>query len=86
MVLTKMRETAQAYLGAAEVKRAVITVPAYFNDSQRQVRSVRESFAQLQDGFAVAACHCVALAWSMQWTPYQWLTCDNSTSLAIQIS
>jgi L1 cell adhesion molecule like protein len=36
MVLTKMKETAQAYLGAAEVKRAVITVPAYFNDSQRQ--------------------------------------------------
>ena len=38
MVLVKMKETAQAYLGAAEVKRAVITVPAYFNDSQRQVR------------------------------------------------
>ena len=37
MVLTKMRETAQSYLGSAEVKRAVITVPAYFNDSQRQV-------------------------------------------------
>mmetsp|Transcript_7166 Transcript_7166/g.21062 ORF Transcript_7166/g.21062 Transcript_7166/m.21062 type:complete len:650 (-) Transcript_7166:3816-5765(-) len=36
MVLTKMRETAQAFLGAAEVKRAVVTVPAYFNDSQRQ--------------------------------------------------
>ncbi len=37
MVLTKMRETAQAFLGEAEVKRAVVTVPAYFNDSQRQV-------------------------------------------------
>lgn len=37
MVLIKMRETAQAYLGdKKEVKRAVITVPAYFNDSQRQ--------------------------------------------------
>jgi L1 cell adhesion molecule like protein len=35
MVLTKMRETAEAYLGK-EVKNAVITVPAYFNDSQRQ--------------------------------------------------
>jgi len=35
MVLTKMRETAEAYLGAA-TKNAVITVPAYFNDSQRQ--------------------------------------------------
>merc|ERR1712158_210092 len=35
MVLTKMRETAEAYLGK-EVPNAVVTVPAYFNDSQRQ--------------------------------------------------
>ncbi|KAK5649929.1 hypothetical protein RI129_000961 [Pyrocoelia pectoralis] len=35
MVLTKMKETAEAFLGGA-VKDAVITVPAYFNDSQRQ--------------------------------------------------
>jgi len=35
MVLTKMKETAEAYLGHA-VKNAVITVPAYFNDAQRQ--------------------------------------------------
>ena len=35
MVLIKMREIAEAYLGK-EVKNAVITVPAYFNDSQRQ--------------------------------------------------
>ncbi|VEN49102.1 unnamed protein product [Callosobruchus maculatus] len=35
MVLTKMKEIAEAYLGAT-VKDAVITVPAYFNDSQRQ--------------------------------------------------
>merc|ERR1719346_108847 len=35
MVLTKMKDTAEAYLGTA-VTEAVITVPAYFNDSQRQ--------------------------------------------------
>merc|ERR1712174_138896 len=35
MVLVKMKEIAEAYLGK-EVKNAVITVPAYFNDSQRQ--------------------------------------------------
>jgi heat shock protein 5 len=34
MVLTKMKETAENYLGK-EVKHAVITVPAYFNDAQR---------------------------------------------------
>jgi len=36
MVLIKMKETAEAYLGRT-VSRAVITVPAYFNDAQRQV-------------------------------------------------
>jgi len=35
MVLTKMKDTAEAYLGC-DVKDAVVTVPAYFNDSQRQ--------------------------------------------------
>jgi len=35
MVLIKMKETAEAYLGE-KVKNAVVTVPAYFNDSQRQ--------------------------------------------------
>merc|ERR1712021_94964 len=35
MVLVKMKETAEAYLGQ-DVKDAVVTVPAYFNDSQRQ--------------------------------------------------
>eukprot|EP00062_Callorhinchus_milii_P027066 gi/632989928/ref/XP_007883910.1/ PREDICTED: heat shock-related 70 kDa protein 2-like [Callorhinchus milii] len=35
MVLTKMKEIAEAYLGTT-VNNAVITVPAYFNDSQRQ--------------------------------------------------
>ena len=35
MILQKMRETAEAYLGE-KVEKAVITVPAYFNDAQRQ--------------------------------------------------
>jgi len=35
MVLTKMKETAESYLGGT-VNNAVVTVPAYFNDSQRQ--------------------------------------------------
>jgi L1 cell adhesion molecule like protein len=35
MILIKMKEVAQQYLGH-EVKDAVVTVPAYFNDSQRQ--------------------------------------------------
>jgi molecular chaperone DnaK len=35
MILTKMKETAEGYLGE-KVTQAVITVPAYFNDSQRQ--------------------------------------------------
>jgi endoplasmic reticulum chaperone BiP len=35
MVLTKMKETAEAYLGE-KVTHAIVTVPAYFNDAQRQ--------------------------------------------------
>lgn len=35
MILTKMRDTAESYLGKS-VKSAVVTVPAYFNDAQRQ--------------------------------------------------
>jgi len=35
MILHKMKETAEAYLGK-EIKSAVVTVPAYFNDAQRQ--------------------------------------------------
>ena len=35
MILTKMKETAEAYLGQT-IREAVITVPAYFNDAQRQ--------------------------------------------------
>merc|ERR1712167_554178 len=35
MVLTKMKDTAEAFLGK-KIKNAVVTVPAYFNDAQRQ--------------------------------------------------
>lgn len=35
MVLVKMKEIAESYLGK-EIKHAVVTVPAYFNDAQRQ--------------------------------------------------
>ena len=35
MILVKMKEVAESYLGK-EVNHAVVTVPAYFNDAQRQ--------------------------------------------------
>ena len=46
MILTKMKETAEAYIGE-EVKDAVVTVPAYFNDSQRQATKDAGSIAGL---------------------------------------
>ena len=52
MVLTKMKETAESFLGT-DVRQAVITVPAYFNDSQRQVRE-REQANQTR-------CRCCSL-------------------------
>ena len=39
MILTKMKETAEAFLGKT-IKHAVVTVPAYFNDAQRQATKV----------------------------------------------
>ena len=46
-VLQKMKETAEKYLGS-EVKEAVITVPAYFNDSQRQATKDAGKIAGLE--------------------------------------
>ncbi|MCL4677103.1 MAG: molecular chaperone DnaK [Alphaproteobacteria bacterium] len=47
MVLQKMKETAEAFLGEP-VTRAVITVPAYFNDSQRQATKDAGKIAGLE--------------------------------------
>ena len=46
-ILQKMRETAEAYLGES-VDQAVITVPAYFNDSQRQATKDAGKIAGLE--------------------------------------
>src|ERR1700736_4183108 len=46
-ILTRMRETAEAYLGE-KVTQAVITVPAYFNDSQRQATKDAGTIAGLE--------------------------------------
>src|SRR3984957_4687563 len=46
-ILQKMKETAEAYLGA-KVEQAVITVPAYFNDAQRQATKDAGKIAGLE--------------------------------------
>ena len=46
MVLTKMKETAESFVGES-CKNAVITVPAYFNDNQRQATKDAGSIAGL---------------------------------------
>ncbi|MEM8833090.1 MAG: molecular chaperone DnaK [Pseudomonadota bacterium] len=47
MILQKMKETAESYLGET-VEQAVITVPAYFNDSQRQATKDAGKIAGLE--------------------------------------
>ena len=47
MILRKLKEAAEAYLGE-QVKQAVITVPAYFNDSQRQATKDAGQIAGLE--------------------------------------
>ena len=46
MVLTKMKETAEAFVGEP-IKNAVVTVPAYFSDNQRQATKDAGSIAGL---------------------------------------
>ena len=48
-VLTKLRDALEAFLGQDKtVKRAVVTVPAYFNDSQRQATKDAGAIAGLE--------------------------------------
>jgi len=47
MVLTKMKQTAEAFLGHP-VSKAVVTVPAYFNDAQRQATKMAGAIAGLE--------------------------------------
>jgi heat shock protein 1/8 len=51
MVLTKMKEIAEMYIGT-DIKDAVVTVPAYFNDSQRQAT---------KDAAAIAGLNCLRI-------------------------
>ena len=46
-VLMKMKETAESYMGS-NIKEAVVTVPAYFNDSQRQATKDAGKIANLE--------------------------------------
>jgi molecular chaperone DnaK len=63
-ILTKMKETAEAYLGE-KVTEAVITVPAYFNDSQRQATKDAGQIAGLRVLRIINEPTAAALAYSL---------------------
>ena len=63
-VLTKMKETAEEYLGKP-VKEAIITVPAYFNDSQRQATKDAGKIAGLEVKRIINEPTAAALAYGM---------------------
>jgi molecular chaperone DnaK len=65
MILTKMKETAEAYLGA-KVTEAVITVPAYFNDDQRQATKDAGRIAGLDVKRIINEPTAAALAYGME--------------------
>ena len=65
IILTKMKETAEAYLGQ-EIKEAVITVPAYFNDSQRQATKDAGRIAGLEVERIINEPTAAALAYGLQ--------------------
>ncbi|OII74309.1 DNAK-type molecular chaperone organellar [Cryptosporidium ubiquitum] len=64
-ILEKMKETAETYLGRS-VKHAVITVPAYFNDSQRQATKDAGSIAGLNVTRIINEPTAAALAYGME--------------------
>jgi|TARA_B110000967_G_scaffold88983_1_gene91580 molecular chaperone DnaK len=64
IVLQKMKKTAEDYLGT-EVTRAVITVPAYFNDSQRQATKEAGEIAGLKVERVVNEPTAAALAYGL---------------------
>ncbi len=70
MVLTKMKETAEAYLGQP-VTEAVITVPAYFNDDQRQATKDAGKIAGLDVKRIINEPTAAALAYGMENTKEQ---------------
>jgi molecular chaperone DnaK len=65
MILTKMKETAEAYLGT-KVTEAVITVPAYFNDDQRQATKDAGRIAGLDVKRIINEPTAAALAYGME--------------------
>ncbi|RNC87076.1 MAG: molecular chaperone DnaK [Winogradskyella sp.] len=64
MILQKMKKTAEDYLGA-DVSRAVITVPAYFNDAQRQATKEAGEIAGLKVERIINEPTAAALAYGM---------------------
>lgn len=64
-ILQKMKETAESYLGE-EVSKAVITVPAYFNDSQRQATKDAGKIAGLEVLRIINEPTAAALAYGME--------------------
>lgn len=66
-VLMKMRETAEQYLNT-KIKNAVITVPAYFNDSQRQATKDAGQIAGLNVLRVINEPTAAALAYGMDKT------------------
>ena len=65
MVLRRMKETAEAYLGE-DVTKAVITVPAYFNDSQRQATQDAGKIAGLEVERIINEPTAASLAYGLQ--------------------
>ena len=65
MVLRRMKETAEAYLGE-EVTKAVVTVPAYFNDSQRQATADAGKIAGLEVERIINEPTAASLAYGLQ--------------------
>ena len=73
MILTKMKDTAEAFLGKT-IKNAVVTVPAYFNDAQRQATKDAGE-ASLQPAHAPIGLERLCTVHARDTIHFQWMRC-----------
>ncbi|CDP21572.1 unnamed protein product, partial [Coffea canephora] len=80
MVLQRMKQTAESYLGK-EVKNAVVTVPAYFNDAQRQATKDAGTIAGLNVVRIINEPTAAAIAYALDGGVFEVLSTNGNTHL-----
>ncbi|PKC55836.1 HSP70-domain-containing protein, partial [Rhizophagus irregularis] len=84
MILVKMKETAEAFLGT-QVRNAVITVPTYFNNSQRQAIKDAGLIASLDVLRIITGPTAVAITYTISGIPFEYYGSNEKTTGELNI-